>query len=109
MKHLASDLSPRNIGLQFIPATIPLTCLAIRGCEKAPELRDLTDRYTTDITLPDRPSDISQKLCKALGSNRQELSSWSCPVCYSTCPGNVSVYEAQTQVNRGTLGHNLCM
>jgi hypothetical protein len=91
----------------FISATIPLTCLAIRGCEKAPELRYLADRYTTDITLPDRPGYISQKLSKALGSNRQELSSWSCPACYSTCPGNVFVYEAQTQVKRGTLGHNI--
>jgi len=63
-----------TIGLQFIPAAIPLTCLAIRRCEKAPGLRYLADRYTTDITLPDRPSDISQKPCKELGSNRQELS-----------------------------------
>ena len=42
------------------PATIPLTCLAIRGCEKAPELRYLADRYITDITLPDRPVYTSQ-------------------------------------------------
>jgi hypothetical protein len=53
-------LSPRNIGLQFISATIPYACPVTREYTMVHGSRYLADRYTTDITLPDRPVYTSQ-------------------------------------------------
>lgn len=54
------------------------------GCERNPKIKQLTDRFEKpeslpkpeDVTLPDRPEEMTDKLTEIEDRNRRELGDW---------------------------------